>query len=134
MKISKALWVIGVIDCMFLLMAYAAYEIHGGFNAQFGMTVMLGTFGVLAGWLVGTLSSPTDKKEEVIFAKYAALVSSFISGYLISKIDKLVTNISSQVLVSEVYGLRTMVFLSCFISGVLLMYFFRSYLSRTAPI
>lgn len=124
----KTLWAILVLNLMFLFMIAAALWVHHGDGAALSMTVMVGVFGVLCGWLTGTLSSPSSNREEARFTKYAGLISGFISGYLVSKIDPFVTNLVTRLTGDPIFGFRIMVFLSCFICGVLIMYFYRAYL------
>lgn len=44
--------------------------------------------GVSIGWFVAFIISPYSGKEEDRFAKIGQTISAFISGYLLSKIDK----------------------------------------------
>lgn len=44
-------------------------------------------FGIVCGWLIGGILSPDNKEEEVRFARYSTAIASFVSGYLLSKID-----------------------------------------------
>ena len=87
-------------------------------------------FCVLCGWVIGALSSPLNIRETQNFGKYAGVIAAFVSGYLFTKFDRVILEISENVLTNPVYGLRTLIFVSCLISGVLIMYIQRAYLQR----
>jgi hypothetical protein len=44
--------------------------------------------GVALGWTIGTLCSPSDDEETTDFSKYASAFSGFVSGFAVSKIDR----------------------------------------------
>ncbi len=125
----NALLSIVVINAMYVLMAIGTYYVHqhNGDNG-FWLTLIIGVFGVLCGWMIGVLSSPADASESKAFTKYAEVVSAFLSGYLITKIDGVIVDLSQNLLSNPVYGLRAIIFTSCLISGVLIMYILRAYL------
>ena len=111
-------------------MAIGAYNVHKNFDDQgIWLTVLIGVFGVLCGWILGVLSSPLDKNETQAFGKFAGVISGFLSGYLLMKIDKIITDVGAQLL-TPVVGMRVLIFISCLISGVLIMYILRAYLHR----
>src|SRR4051794_34424531 len=46
--------------------------------------------GSITGWLLGILISPYGEDEKTQFSNYAKVVSAFISGYLLSKVDPII--------------------------------------------
>src|SRR5262245_29749662 len=71
--------------------------------------------GGLIGWGVGMLMTPISDAEEKKFPEYAKLISTFVTGYLVAKIDKLFD--VSQV--DEMFVQRLLMFLSMFVLGAL---------------
>lgn len=45
--------------------------------------------GVVVGWTVGTVCSPLSEEETTDFTKYAKVFGGFVSGFAVSKIDRL---------------------------------------------
>lgn len=114
---------------MYVLMLLGTYYVHQGVGDNgFWMTLIIGVFGVLSGWTIGALSSPADATESKAFSKYAGVISGFATGYLFTKIDGVIIDVSKNLLINPVYGLRVLIFSSCLISGVLIMYILRAYL------
>ena len=85
--------------------------------------------GGLIGWGVGMLMTPVSKHEEKHFPEYAKAISTFITGYLVAKIDK-VFDVSQ---VDELLIQRLLMFLSMAVLGVLATFVWRSYVSRPEP-
>jgi hypothetical protein len=80
------------------------------------------------GWLLGTFNSPKNSKEKVIFGEYGKAVSAFISGYLVSKLDKLVEMIlSPTTLQVPVASFRLVGSTSCFVTAMLITYVIGAY-------
>lgn len=124
-----------VVDIVaFVLLGWASSRVHGGFNAEFWLTVVVGILGVVCGWLVGFLASPSTKDEGERFSKYAGIISSFVSGYLLSKFDPILTEAihDGDFLTNPIAGMRLMVLITCLVAGVLIMYIYRSYLGLIA--
>jgi hypothetical protein len=88
-------------------------------------TVVLG---ISLGWLFGMYVSPYGKGEEQRFGEYATAVSAFVSGYLISKIDGLITKLlSPEQILRPVAGFRLIAGVSTFIVTMLVTYVVRAY-------
>ncbi|WP_156420368.1 hypothetical protein [Rheinheimera sp. EpRS3] len=129
----NALLSIAVINTMYVLMAFGTYYVHRNIGDNgFWFTLIIAVFGVLCGWMIGVLSSPVDASESKAFTKYAAVISAFLSGYLFTKIDSVIVEFSQNLLSNPVYGLRAVIYTSCLISGLLIMYILRAYLHGEA--
>ena len=114
---------------MYVLMIFGTYYVHQDIGDNgFWLTLIIGVFGVLCGWTIGALSSPADASESKAFTKYAGVISGFASGYLFTKIDGVIIDVSNNLLANPVYGLRVIIFSSCLISGALIIYILRAYL------
>jgi len=97
------------------------------------LTVLVGLSGIALGWLLGFLASPYGPEEDTRFAKYASLISLFLSGYALAKIDPVVNKVLSGTLTEVSYGLRFAVFFICMVVSAITMYVFRLYTGRPDP-
>ncbi len=52
---------------------------------------LLAFAGAVAGWLIGILAAPIDKQEEERFGVFIKVISGFITGYMLSKVDPVIT-------------------------------------------
>lgn len=92
------------------------------------INVALLVLGACGGWLVGTVVSPYDQKEEQTFLTYTKAFTAFISGYAVAKIDKVVEAIfAPEFLLQPLSGFRVIGFVSAFIIAMLITFFFRRY-------
>ena len=90
------------------------------------MNIALLVLGACAGWLVRTVVSPYNKREEEQFSSYTKVVTAFVSGYAVAKIDKAVEVIfSPDFLLQPVSGFRVIAFASAFLIAMLITFFFR---------
>lgn len=53
------------------------------------INLLISLLGLLSGWLVGTGLAPYDKLDEKRFKKISVTASAFLSGYVVSKLDRL---------------------------------------------
>jgi hypothetical protein len=70
---------------LYILAWVASDHVHESDHIQHWLDVGALTFGVVCGWLLGTLASPSAKQEEAFFSKAATAFSSFISGLIVSQ-------------------------------------------------
>jgi MFS family permease len=108
--------------------AVAAAWVHHT-PTQYAITVIVGTFGVVVGWLIGFLASPYSELEEKRFSKYAATISAFLSGYALSKLEPTLNFIiaNGNLVTKPLYGIRVLAFFICAIAAAITMYVFRLY-------
>ena len=84
--------------------------------------------GLCIGWMFGMYISPYGKGEELKFAEYATAVSAFVSGYLVAKIDGLITKLlSPEQVLQPVAGFRLIAGFSTLIVTMLVTYVVRAY-------
>jgi len=114
----------------YALLGFAAWGVHGACNQEFWMTIAVGVLGVITGWFFGFLASPSTPNESKRFSTYASVITTFASGYLVSKLDPVLNEIlkNPERLATTNIELNLLVFASCLFSGALIMYIVRSYL------
>jgi len=121
---------------MFVLLLLGASVIHGGIvRPDFALTLLLGLFGVSLGWLVGLLASPYDDVEMRRFGQYAAVLSTFLTGYVAGKVDPVITRILARdpVAIDLVTSMRLVLFGASIVIGTIASYSYRSYLFGPKP-
>jgi len=85
--------------------------------------------GLSIGWLFGMYISPYGEGEKQRFVEYATAVSAFVSGYLVAKLDGLITKLlSPEQVLQPVAGFRVIAGFSTFILSMLVTYVVRAYL------
>jgi hypothetical protein len=83
---------------------------------------------VCVGWLLGTFVSPESSSEQTRFTTYGKAVSAFVSGYLVSKLDKVVEMIlSPETLAVPVAAFRLTASVAAVVSALLVTYIMRAY-------
>lgn len=84
--------------------------------------------GISVGLLLGMYISPYGTGERQNFAEYATAVSAFLSGYLLAKIDGLITKLfSPEQILRPVAGFRLVSGFSSLIVTMLITYVVRAY-------
>jgi len=108
---------------------------------QFETDPQLSLMALLAanlGWLVGILIAPLSPGEASRFGEYAKLISGFVTGYLLSKIDPLITGIfkvdgeGAMALADPRISTRLLVSLCSFFIALLVVFCARAYWSPWA--
>jgi hypothetical protein len=132
---KKALRGIWAGFAVLLLLAILSGFVQVPYNPPaIALSVAIGLVGLVIGWLAGFLLSPYNLTETKRFATAGTAVSSFLTGYLASKLDGSITSLLSVQAFSaggSVYFLRVIGFVACCIVGGITMYTYREYLSRT---
>ena len=99
--------------------------------AQQGMlAVLLVLVGGLLGWAAGILITPATQNEVEKFAEYGKALATFVTGYLVAKLDKLfdktvgdISDFNSPVLI------YLLLFVGSFVLGGLSTFIWRRYVS-----
>lgn len=95
-------------------------------DAYLNIAIVLASVSV--GWLLGTFVSPESASEQGRFMTYGKAVSAFVSGYLVSKLDKVVEEIlSPQTLAVPLAAFRLSASIAAMISALLVTYILRAY-------
>lgn len=92
------------------------------------LNIAVVVFGASTGWLAGILLSPYDPRESRAFPRYAAAASAFASGYLVSKLDRVLEELlKPEFLFSPVPAFRLLAGLSGFATAAIITYVYRTY-------
>lgn len=84
--------------------------------------------GVAIGWLAGIFLSPYSEAQAAQWRQYAQAVSIFVSGYLLAKIDPLITRVlSAEAVLSVVAGFRLATFMITAIVAMITTFAIRTY-------
>ena len=103
-----------------------AFYVGQGTEARAPLLVLV--TGASAGWLLGVVVSPYDSRETKAFPKYVGAVSAFVSGYVVSKFDRVLENLLQPEFVTSAIGaFRLLGGLCALLLGLLVTYIYRSY-------
>ena len=84
--------------------------------------------GLCLGWLLGIFIAPY-KGEETHFKELASAVAAFLSGYLVSKVDGLITKLlSPDQVMNPVAGFRVISAISSLVLSLIATYVARAYI------
>ena len=85
--------------------------------------------GLSVGWLLGFYTAPYNKHEATEFKELATAVSVFLSGYLVAKVDGLITKIlSPEQVMRPVAGFRVIAAFSSLVLSLIVTYVGRAYM------
>ena len=111
---------LGIISSIFLL-CYC-------FNIESPMiNLLLVLFGGLLGWVTGILATPVDRAERKLFSTYVAAISTFLSGFVVAKLDRLFEEGLAQNAFTQLVFQRLLLFASAFLLGCLFTFVGRLY-------
>jgi len=96
-------------------------------GTSYWLNILLLLFGALLGWVTGILATPLGSAEQSQFSTYAAAISTFISGFLVAKLDKLFELSVTKEALTEVLLGRALIFASAFLLGALFTFIGRRY-------
>lgn len=106
---------------------YLAYIINPS-PEIYPTTYLICILGYILGWIVAIISTPMNQKDEDGLGKFSKIVGTFLSGYLLSKFDKVLEKIlePNQVLTTLI-GTRLLLFGCCFGITFIIVFYYRSY-------
>lgn len=97
---------------------------------------LLALVGAILGWLLGILIMPFDEREAKTFSVFIKVISGFITGYLLSKVDPLLTSLLAidprtgvAVIAEEAVARRVLITLCSFGISLLTVFSARAYWS-----
>jgi len=124
----KLLVTTGIIIPLVLILAFLCLRVKERENdVQINLVILI--LGGCVGWLLGILLSPYGSCEKEAFAEYAAIFGTFVSGYLIGKIDPFVGKVfSPDFLLQRIVAFRVTSFLSILLLSMLMTFAVRVYL------
>ena len=99
-----------------------------GLDSPPRLNIVLLISGGLIGWIVGVLMTPGSADEKAKFSEYATALSTFVTGYLVAKLDRLF-DLSTQdaANVNAMSVGRILLFASGFALGALFTFIWRAY-------
>jgi hypothetical protein len=108
------------------------YAFRVGNSEDHPINLLFIVLALALGVTLGLMITPVSGEERAAFADYAKYVATFASGYLISKIDPLITAVvRPDAALMPVNSFRILAFVSCFIFAVVSVYVIRSYVYLT---
>jgi hypothetical protein len=95
---------------------------------EIGLSILIGTCATLAGGFAGLLASPYGTKDEERLSKVRATILALLTGYVLAKIDPLVTGVmKSEVILQSKNGANILIGLIGLLGGFITTYEFRAY-------
>jgi hypothetical protein len=115
--------------CLIVVLFYAALHVHSHLDAvAVWLNLLILNVGLSSGWGLGILISPYTLEEKKQFSQYAKTLSLFVSGYLLAKVDSLVSHVlSTEFLSDPVSAFRVMMFIASLLVSAILTFVFRKY-------
>lgn len=96
--------------------------------------ILIATVGLLCGWLVGMMSAPYTSGEQARFLGLVQAVSVFLSGYVLSKFDRIFeAALQPDKVFQPVVATRLGLFFANFLVGFILLFTNRSYFRPVSP-
>lgn len=124
LRFGVGAFIVAVIGIMLIVLG--AQDVQDSKRTAFNY--LSGVLGISLGWIMGIFLSPYNPDEHSKFSDYAKALSTFVSGYLLSKVDRLLDPAQVPAIMSDpqvVY--RTMFFLACFFLTLVAVFLVRSY-------
>jgi hypothetical protein len=115
---------IGIIGVMW----YLCYRVGSNPPTDHIINLAILIASIAIGWLFGTFVSPDTPDEETRFSRLGTAIKAFVSGYLVSKMDKLFTVIfDPDKLFQNLPMFRFLLFVTGLIVAALVTYVLREY-------
>ncbi|UWU68222.1 hypothetical protein [Bradyrhizobium sp. NC92] len=100
-------------------------------GASAPLSIQIIVAGGLIGWVVGILMTPQSPGEKSNFSDYGTAISTFVTGYLVAKIDRIFDlSIKDRADINELLIGRVLMFVSAFILGAGATSIWRAYISH----
>jgi hypothetical protein len=119
--------------CLGAIAASALVRASFNIGTDHWLNVVLLIFGGLLGWVTGILSTPLDKDEKSQFSAYAAAISTFLSGFVVAKVDKIYEREFMNNNLGNIELQQALIFGSAFLLGMLFTFIGRRYLNPQKP-
>jgi hypothetical protein len=106
---------------------FFAYKIGPGQDV-YPVTYIICIAGCILGWVIGMISSPYNEEDKSKLNNFSKLIGTFLSGYILSKFDKVIeTIVNPTTLLSQLVGLRVLLFICFFGIMWVVVFAFRRY-------
>ena len=124
------------IDVILLIFLVLSFYVAPG-TADVVLNIAILAASVVVGWLMGTLLSPGTLREQGQFGTATKAISTFISGYLLAKIDNVLNAIFAPKMLLESTSVLPAFRMAMALSGVvgmaLVIYIMRVYVLEWVP-
>jgi hypothetical protein len=109
------------------MLIWVVWLFSGGWNAAFAYSFLVGMAGTVVGNMLGFFASPYNKDEKAKFSEYGKAIAAFVTGFLLSKLDKLLGIVADPEALGNhpVYGARALIFIITMATATISTYVFR---------
>jgi hypothetical protein len=113
---------------------WASWRLGNNNARAFTLNILVCLLGAALGWGAGILATPIAEDDTTHFAKLAQIISAFLSGYLVSKLDRFLERAlySGEQLIASAWE-RTGLFVVSFLVMLIVVFINRWYLHRFGP-
>lgn len=95
---------------------------------DYPITYIICISGYILGWIVALISTPMNAADETKIGRFTATVGTFLSGYILSKTDKVLEQIFDPAQVFDTLaGGRILLFICCFGLTFIMVFYYRQY-------
>ncbi|AHF18058.1 hypothetical protein [Niabella soli] len=110
-----------------ITLIYLAYRV-GPDPAVYPITYLICIFGYILGWIIAIVSTPMNKSDETDLGKFSKILGSFLTGYVLSKCDKIFEAILDiNKVFMTIAGARLLLFVCCFGITFIMVFYYRRY-------
>ena len=113
---------------------WASWQLGNNNARAFTLNILVCLLGAALGWAAGILATPIAEDDTTHFAKLTQIISAFLSGYMVSKLDRFLERAlySGEQLVPSAWE-RIGLFVVSFLIMLIVVFINRWYLHRFAP-
>jgi len=113
---------------------WASWQLGNNNARAFTLNILLCLLGAALGWGAGILATPIAEDDASHFARLGQIISAFVSGYMVSKIDRFLERAlySGEQLIPTAWE-RIGLFVVSFLVMLIVVFINRWYLHRFAP-
>lgn len=110
-----------------IALIFLAYLI-GPESSVYPVTYIICICGYIMGWIVALVSTPMNANDESRIGRFTKLVGTFLTGYLLSKFDKVFERLFDPALIfTPLIGARILLFVCCFGLTFIMVFYYRRY-------
>jgi hypothetical protein len=108
-----------------------------GESKDYPTTLLISLAGCILGWVIGIITSPYDETDGKKIDKFVKMIGTFLSGYILAKLDKVFEHFLSvdsvKSALDNIYGIRALFFVSYFLLTWLVVFVYRLYATGDIP-
>lgn len=113
---------------IYIMISSALIILYHVIEADWSFSLFIGLCGLTIGALIGILATPFSIIEEKRFVQLKTAILSFVSGYLLSKIEPILSAfINNPTQIEEVNVFRFFIFVASGIFGFISIFVYRKY-------